>query len=213
MGTSSSYKRVYAGESADVRRARRREDLLDHALTMLARNGREGLSVSGLCAAAGLNARYFYESFANTDEVVEALVALLADESIGCAIAQLPDAAPSREDARNGVAAFVDFLTDDPRRGRVLFGAVPAGSAAAKHRDRTLHRFIAVASAHGRDIYGLEEDPRIDIAAAMVLGGTGQALLDWFDGRIAIDRSEFIDELAETWLALADSMTDRIRSD
>ena len=80
MSQAASEKRTYAGESADARRARRREELLDSALTMLARDGREGLSVSGLCAAAGLNARYFYESFASTDEVVEALVARLADE-------------------------------------------------------------------------------------------------------------------------------------
>ena len=213
MSQAASEKRTYAGESADARRARRREELLDSALTMLARDGREGLSVSGLCAAAGLNARYFYESFASTDEVVEALVARLADESIGRAIAQLPDSTPSREDARAGVAAFIDYLTDDPRRGRVLFGAVPAGSEAATQRDRTLHRFIAVASAHGRDIYGLEADPRIEIAAAMMLGGTGQALLDWFNGRIAIERTELIDDIAATWLALADSMTARIRGE
>lgn len=203
---------MYAGESAEARMARRREELLDSALTVLARDGREGLSVSGLCASAGLNARYFYESFASTDEVVEILLARLADESIGRAIAQLPSDSPGREDARAGVAAFIDYLTDDPRRGRVLFGAVPAGSAAAQQRDRTLHRFITVASARGRDVYGLQEDPRIDLTAAMMIGGTGQALIDWFDGRIAIERTEFVDELAGTWLALADSMTERIRS-
>ena len=58
----------------------------------------------------------------------------------------------------------------------------------------------------------LAEDPRIEITAAVMLGGTGQALLDWFDGYIEIERTALIDDIADTWLALADSMTERIRA-
>lgn len=210
---SETESRNYAGESAAERRSRRRDTLLDTALTILARDGLDGLSVSGLCSAAALNARYFYESFSSTDEVVQALVAQIADEAIGSAIAQLPESTPSRADARTGIIAFVGYLTEDPRRGKVLFGAVPSDSEAAKQRDRTLHRFITVASAHGRDIYGVGNDPRIEVAVAMMLGGTGQALLDWFDGRVEIGREEFLGELADSWLAMADSTTARIQGD
>jgi AcrR family transcriptional regulator len=59
--------RRYGGRSRTDRMAERREKLLRAALALYARVGREGASVTAICAEAGLTTRYFYESFPSHD--------------------------------------------------------------------------------------------------------------------------------------------------
>ncbi|MGH2959407.1 MAG: TetR/AcrR family transcriptional regulator [Solirubrobacterales bacterium] len=203
-------RRTYAGESDDARRARRRQELLTTALVILAERGRDGLSIDALCNSAALNKRYFYESFPNLDQLVAELMSELASEAIEAALAELPQGRPDEDSARPAVSAFIEYLTDDPRRGRVLFGAVPAGDAAAEHRNVALRRIITTVAEQGRDMYELDSDARIDIAAAIMVGGASQAVLDWLDGRVGGTRDELVDELVSTWLAMADATVARL---
>uniref|UniRef100_A0A5Q5BR17 Transcriptional regulator, TetR family n=2 Tax=unclassified Mycobacterium TaxID=2642494 RepID=A0A5Q5BR17_MYCSS len=71
---SAGPRRAYGGQSADVRRRQRRARLLDAAMDAMARNEWRTATVGKVCAAAGLNKRYFYESFADLDALAAAVV-------------------------------------------------------------------------------------------------------------------------------------------
>ena len=65
--------RPYRGISADERRASRRARLLDAALEEVGERGMAGTTMTAVCARAGLTERYFYESFADRDEMLRAV--------------------------------------------------------------------------------------------------------------------------------------------
>lgn len=67
-----SAQRTYAGVSVGVRRAQRRATLVAVALELMATRGSSALNVRGVCGASRLNQRYFYESFSDRDELLEA---------------------------------------------------------------------------------------------------------------------------------------------
>jgi AcrR family transcriptional regulator len=126
---SESAQRAYGGQSAQQRRRQRRRRLVDAAMDAMARNEWRSVTVDKLCAAAGLNKRYFYESFGDLDALSAAVVDDIADEVRAATLAAV-DAVieqPLEAQALAAVAAAVRILVDDPRRARVLLGGV-AGS-------------------------------------------------------------------------------------
>ena len=207
-----SAARTYGGRTGDERTADRRDDLVDAAFALVAEHGWRDIRIEGLCRQAGLNKRYFYESFENVDAVVAAVTTRLAEDAIAVTLAAMePDAAPE-EAVRAAMSAFIDHLTDDPRRARVLFGAVPPSDAAAGHRAAAIRRVIATVASEGRNMHHLAADPAVELAAAMLVGGTSQAVLDWLDRRVPQTRDEFVDDLVALWLAIGDSMAARVRA-
>ena len=59
--------RPFQGQSAESRVQARRQQLLSQAYEIIASEGWRKLSIHKLCAQAGLNKRYFYESFDSLD--------------------------------------------------------------------------------------------------------------------------------------------------
>lgn len=197
-------RRTYGGRTGDERAQMRRDALLDAALELVDRDGWRALTVESLCRTAGLNKRYFYESFADLDAVAGALLARIAEETTAAALAPIDADRPDAEQTRAGVRAFVAHITEDPRRARVLFGALPAGDRGERQREEVLHRLAATVAGVGRNLTGLGADPVVELTAAMIVGGTGQAIVDWLDGRIACSREQLADDLVGLWHALAD---------
>jgi len=58
---------------ADERKAERRVQLLSAAIQVYSERGFRHSSVKAVCEAAGLTERYFYESFANSEELLVAV--------------------------------------------------------------------------------------------------------------------------------------------
>ncbi len=197
-------KRVYGGRTAEERDAGRRTALIDAAFALVAEDGWRALRIETVCRAAGLNKRYFYEAFSDLDALVAAVTAKLADDAITTTLDALPQDAEHPAWVRAGVGALLTHLTEDPRRARVLFGAVAADDAASGHRADALRRVIGLVAIQGRDIHHLrDDDPIIGLTAAIIVGGTGQAVLDWLDGRIAYTEDDFADRLTALWLSLS----------
>lgn len=203
--------RTYGGQTGDERLAQRQEALLDAAFTLVADQGWRALRIDALCREAGLNKRYFYESFKDLDAAVAALTGRLAQDAIAATLAAIEPGAGAREATRQGITAFVGHLIEDPRRARVLFGAVPAGDAAAGHRSDAIRQVIAAAAATGRDLHEIGADPFVDTGAAMLVGGTSQAILDWLDGRIDRDAAQLVDDIVALWQILGDGLARRPR--
>jgi AcrR family transcriptional regulator len=62
--------RPYRGIPQDERRAQRRSQLIGAAVAVYGERGYRQSTVKAVCEAAGLTERYFYESFANSEELL-----------------------------------------------------------------------------------------------------------------------------------------------
>ena len=69
-----SPRRNYGGIDADERVRVRRSQLIDAALGIMAADEWRAATVAKVCQAAGLNKRYFYESFTDLDALAAAVV-------------------------------------------------------------------------------------------------------------------------------------------
>ncbi len=109
--------RPYRGVALVDRVAARRETLVETALDCLHDDGLSGASVRSICARARLTPRYFYESFADLDELLVAVVDAVAAEVAACAVAAV---AVAPDDLAGQVRAAVDagygVVATDPRK-------------------------------------------------------------------------------------------------
>lgn len=64
--------RVYRGRNAEQRSEERRQRLIEAASMLYGSAGYHATSVKAVCQQAGLTERYFYESFANSEELLRA---------------------------------------------------------------------------------------------------------------------------------------------
>ncbi len=71
--SSSTAGRRYGGADPEERRARRRAALIEAGLEIFGTDGYATASVKNICALAGLTQRYFYESFGDRAELLEAV--------------------------------------------------------------------------------------------------------------------------------------------
>ncbi|WP_373096613.1 TetR/AcrR family transcriptional regulator [Zhongshania sp.] len=65
--------RTYGGESAEVRLARQRRQFMDAGLELFGTVGYRATTVRMLCKQAGLTDRYFYKTFADTEDLLAAV--------------------------------------------------------------------------------------------------------------------------------------------
>jgi len=68
--TAELSTRSYRGQSQEQRRAERRARLIAAAITVYGERGYHQATVKGVCEAAGLTERYFYESFVNSEALL-----------------------------------------------------------------------------------------------------------------------------------------------
>ena len=65
--------------------------------------------------------------------------------------------ADARANARAAIGAFVELVTDDPRKARVLFVEAMGSEALAQHRFETLRMFATLVADQARSFYGMPE--------------------------------------------------------
>lgn len=201
---SSSPVRSYGGVAAAERKLDRRRRLIDAALDVMAADDWRSATVEQICSTAALNKRYFYESFADLDELASAVVDDIADEVRDATLAAFAAVAdqPLERQALASVDALVRVLVRDPRRARVLLGGVAATPSLRRHREQVLSGLTLVLIRQARTIHGveLERDPLAQITPAFVVGGTAEAILAYLDGTARISLDELVAELALLWL-------------
>jgi AcrR family transcriptional regulator len=202
-------RRAYGGVPAEQRQAQRRAALLAAALDVIGTEGHARLTVAGLCARAGLNERYFYESFGHLDEVLVAVfdgVIGELTEVIVAAIAEAPD--ESRAKARAAIGAAIELLTDDARKTRVVFVEALAARALVARRAEVARTFVALIVDQAQQFYGAETALRIgswgDFAAAHVLGGLAETMTAWLRGDLAISRDELIERSTDLFVLVGE---------
>jgi AcrR family transcriptional regulator len=178
------------------RQAERRRRLLDAGLSILgSETGPDVLTVRGVCRAAGLSARYFYESFSDRDDLVSAIfdwviADLAATTQAAVAAARQP------QQARAGMANIVRSIAGDPRVGRLLFSTKLTDAVVARKRGESGALLAMLFGQHMGQALRLPQDDHLKAASHFAVGGVGQTLSAWLAGQMALTTDEVIEQLA-----------------
>jgi AcrR family transcriptional regulator len=178
--------RSWAGTSLADRRAERRLRLLDVGLELLGTQGSGAVTVRSICRAAQLTDRYFYESFADRDALLVAIydeVGAQAAKVLVDAVASAP-ADDHERVARAAVEAFLELLTADPRKGRVLL-LEPLTDPVLGARSVLLSPAFA-AIIRGR--LGDGDELAAQLSATALVGAMANLFIRWLDGSLAVRR-------------------------
>jgi AcrR family transcriptional regulator len=195
---------VYGGLDADQRRSGRRSQLLEAALGLLGTEGWQGTTVRAICARAHLTPRYFYESFADRDELLLAVFDNIAEEAAAAVLAAVLEAPDdARLKAKAAIGAFVALVTEDPRKARVLFVEAMGSESLARRRFETLRLFSHLVADQAREFYGMRDtkDALVEMSALMVVGGLAETLLAWLDGTLSVTREQLIEDCTDLFVA------------
>jgi AcrR family transcriptional regulator len=177
--TTPAQARPYRGVPQDERRAQRRSQLIAAAIAVYGERGYRQATVKAVCEAAGLTERYFYESFANSEELLiasyNAVTFSVLDEMIAAA-----EGAGADRGARGHamLRTYFEALQREPRSARVFLVEIRGVSRAVdKAFDSSLR---AIGEQVGR-IVGAD-DARADLLLqAGVVGGVIHIALRWIE--------------------------------
>ncbi|MFE1082815.1 TetR/AcrR family transcriptional regulator [Brevibacterium sediminis] len=220
--------RPYAGASREVRESARREQIIAAGIELFGTQGYRAATVGAICESAGLNKRYFYESFATLEDLlVEVYERVVADLRAAVLASGAADAGGSETmtEAQGGESAatpgaeamvvlrgfmggFLGWAQENPIFARVHLFEVLGVSA----RIDELYR------RHGRVIGGELADALCVAVSGTVLNGTRrrvlgdllvgagiQVVVDWVIGDYQPPRQELLSEIESTlgWVLTA----------
>ncbi|RMI30546.1 TetR/AcrR family transcriptional regulator [Nocardia stercoris] len=182
MTRGGGTRRRYSGMSADERTSARRTAILAAALELFGTAGFAATSVKQICAAAGLTERYFYESFRDRHAALVGLYTALVTDlraATDAAIATAGDDPVAAAGA--GLRAFITYLTDDPRRARVvLIEVVGVSPDIEELRHGVLRAFADLIAAVWTAQPGVNpHDEQPQLMAVALSGGVNNLLVDW----------------------------------
>ncbi|KUI26080.1 TetR family transcriptional regulator [Mycobacterium sp. IS-1496] len=184
----------WAGVPLTDRRAERRALLIGAALRLFGEGGESALAVRSVCRECGLNTRYFYESFADTDDLLGALY-----DEVSAQLAADVDAAMAaagetlRARTRAGVAAVLGFSSADPRRGRVLFTDARANPVLAARRAATQDLLREAVLVEGWRLHPGSDPVAAQVGAAMYTGAMAELAQQWLAGTLGDDLDAVVD--------------------
>jgi AcrR family transcriptional regulator len=198
----------WAGVAAADRRTERRSLLLDAAFDLLGTEGWSGTTVRAVCQAARLNPRYFYESFEDLDALVVAVYDRLVEElaeEVRAAVAAAPD--NPRDHTRAAIGRIIGFIDEDRRRARVLYVEALGNEALNRRRVETGHALVAGVEQYTIERHGpLAPGEQIGrIGAAVLVGGLGELVMTWLDGRIDATPEQLTEDATHLFMAIGEA--------
>lgn len=194
--------RPYAGRRPDERRAERRQRLLDAGLQVFGTTRWDEAGISLLCATARTGTRAFYEEFDSREALLLELatgIVLAGVAQMQAALATAPRTLTGR--VRAGLTAYLQFLTDDPRRARVTYGAVPSAGALLADRHRAAAGFAELIAAEAVGLRGAHRAVGNPLLALALTGAVGELLGYWAATTPAPPIQPIIDELVALFVA------------
>jgi AcrR family transcriptional regulator len=200
----------WRGIPLDERQAERRRILVDTAFDLLGTVGVAGTTVRGVCEAAGLNPRYFYESFGDLDDLLVAVFDTVAEGGR----AAILDAVATNVGAdtivgtRAVMDGFLRYITDDPRRAQVLYVAGLGNEALARRRLEAMlgmADLFASGGPSGPAPRPVPDDPVVRVAASMLVGGMSELVITWLEGRLDMTLDHLIEDASILFVALGDA--------
>lgn len=197
---------VYGGRTHDERRRDRRERLLEATLEVWGAPDAGSVTMTRVCAAAGLSERYFYEHFAHLEAAQTAVLEGVADEIARASTSALEATVGTpRARVQAGLGAFVRILTDDPRKGRVAMLESVAVPALRARRTELLRDFVALTAREARALHGPSAwgEQEGTLAATMFIGGVAQLVTDWLEGALDATPDDVVEAAVHLFEATA----------
>ena len=135
MSVDTSPGRTYAGKAPGERRADRRARLLDAGLQVFGTMTWDEAGITLICATARVGTRAFYEEFDSRESLLLEVASGIVENGVQVLrLALHAEPQTLAEAIAVGLNGFLGYVTSDPRRARVLYGAVPCAELLAGHR-------------------------------------------------------------------------------
>ncbi len=174
--------RDYGGLSAQQRRDERRRRLIDAARTLWGGAGLDAVSVRGVCAASGLTHRYFYEQFANRDELLVAVAGQVRAQLVQILLETSAAAGGSVDRRfRAALTAFLQAFSDDPEFHRIMTTDVAGVAGLETWGHDTLDVIADLMVQYGAQFEGVDppSGPEARRRARFMVGGVNHLLAGW----------------------------------
>ena len=184
----------WAGVPLTDRRIERRALLIDAAFALFGDEGESAVSVRSVCRQSSLNTRYFYESFADTDELLGAVydeVAAGLNSEVEAAITASDGTDVER--LRAGIRTVLGFSSADARRGRVLFTEARANPVLAARRTIAQDTLRQMILTERRQAHAGDDLTATHVAAAMSTGAMAELAQQWLAGDLGADLDAVVD--------------------
>jgi AcrR family transcriptional regulator len=198
--------RSWRGVSAEDRRAERRGQLVEAGLEVIGTQGWASTTVRGVCRQAGLTERYFYESFSDHEALLLAVYEHVLAEGVAVVLAAAARAPHDvRLTARAGIAAGVEFLVGDPRKGRVLVLEAAANETLQRRRQEAVRAQATLLSEVAREFFADHSPDPTDayLTALALVGALAEVGAAYLDGQLDVSRERLVDHLTELFVASA----------
>jgi AcrR family transcriptional regulator len=179
MSPQSPSARPYRGVSQDDRRAQRRSQLVAAAIAVYGERGYRQATVKAVCEAAGLTERYFYESFANSDELLIASFNAVTFRVFDASMQAAAAAGRGRtQRARALLSAYFTALRRDPRSARVFLVEIRGVS---REVDKAFDAALRQIGGEVSKIVAPPASRADDLLEAGVMGGVIHIALRWIE--------------------------------
>jgi AcrR family transcriptional regulator len=164
-------------------------------------DGLSGVSVRSICARARLTPRYFYESFADLDELLETIVDSVAAEVADHALAAIAAAPPElAAQVRATIDAGYGVVATDPRKATALLVAAAGHGRLAERRQGIVVRYAQLALANLPALGELPDRGAATATALFLMGGSGELIGAVLSGRLRLSRVRLVDQLTALWV-------------
>jgi len=200
---NESPSRVYAGSTQAERQARRRAALVDAAFELIGEGGIQRISAIAVCKRAGLNQRYFTESFRNTEELLVAAIDRTAAEALEFGLeASGGFAAIDSSRAVEIISALIDFVASDPGRKALMIEMQATPTMRARRDDfvRAVARIVET-----KAVGDAARTEQSQITSLVLTHGALDTVTMWLAGTLDISREALISALAGLMTAEARS--------
>lgn len=191
---------------AEERRARRQEQLVDATFAIMGTDGAAAVTMRGVCRAARLTERYFYESFSGREALLVAVLEATARQARQALVSAL-ESGPADTAAliRHVVDAFTVHVTADPRRGRILFVESLAAPELATRGLELVEEFTSTIAQALRHLdFGTDASERdAQLNSQAVFGALAYLYQLWLGDRLQISRDRFVEHIAQVIESIA----------
>ncbi|ONM49736.1 TetR/AcrR family transcriptional regulator [Nocardia donostiensis] len=183
--------RIWGGTTLTERKQARRAALLEAALDLIGESGAAGVTMRAVCRRANLTDRYFYESFASRDELLDVLYRQVAEEFLEPMTAFAVADDPSRDRALSEV--LVDKVLEDPRKSRLFLVEPYSSTGLGQTTIAVMPAFTRLIQDH---LFAHIADPvRRRLAAVTMASGNAGMFSAWLNGSLRASREQIVDHI------------------
>lgn len=206
VNSAQAPSRRYGGKPAHQRRDERRRALVEAALAIWQEQGWAAVTMRGVCARANLTDRYFYENFANRDELLATTWDHVRDETLSMLLDVVTDHAdePALDQLHAALDVVVHHIQEEPARAQILFGDHSGSAVLEQRRRQSVQQATGILIDLARPFLRADVDELAFRTSVLLgIGGFVEIMLAWRSGLLDADADQLVDQLTEVGRSLS----------